>query len=182
MALDQKRLEELGRELLLAIGEDPTRSGITGTPRRWAKWWSEFMDFDPGKVDVLFESQHTSSMVIVAGIKVWSLCEHHLLPFNCEVAIGYVPNGEVLGLSKFARIAHKVAHGLQVQERMTEQIATEVQTVTGSGDVIVVGRGEHLCGTMRGIKTHMSMRTIATRGSFDYSPDLRMEFYKLAGW
>ena len=112
--VDYPRLLELGRELLIAIGEDPDREGLQDTPRRWANWWREFIEYDAGTTDTSFNSVSTDQMVCVSGMRVFSLCEHHLLPMWCDVAIGYIPRDKVLGLSKFARIAHKFAHQLQV--------------------------------------------------------------------
>src|SRR5262245_13700030 len=99
------RLLELGRELLVALGEDPDREGLQGTPRRWADWWREFIEYDPGNTETTFSSVSTDQLVCVSGMRVFSLCEHHLLPMWCDVSIGYVPGDKVLGLSKFARIA-----------------------------------------------------------------------------
>ena len=115
MAIDLHRLEQIGHDLLLAIGEDPSREGLVRTPHRWASWWQEFIEYDAGNTDVTFEMVRTDQMVVVSGIKIWSLREHHLLPFWCEVAIGYIADGKVLGLSKFARIAHMASHRLQIQ-------------------------------------------------------------------
>ena len=120
-----KRLEGIGRNLLLAIGEDPTREGLKMTPNRFARWWKEFIDYDPGTIETTFafESFRTDQMVVCAGVPVFSLCEHHLLPFKCEISMAYIATEHVLGLSKFARIAHKYSHRLQVQERLVHQIA-----------------------------------------------------------
>ena len=112
-----KRLEWIGRNLLLAIGEDPTREGLKMTPNRFARWWKEFIDYDPGTIETTFafESFRTDQMVVCAGVPVFSLCEHHLLPFKCEISMAYIATEHVLGLSKFARIAHKYSHRLQVR-------------------------------------------------------------------
>lgn len=178
--VDYDRLERLGRELLKAIGEDPAREALVDTPRRWAAWWREFIDFDPGRVDTTFESEGSGQLVVVSGLRVWSLCEHHLLPFWCDVSIGYRPTDRVLGLSKFGRIAHAHAHALQVQERLVEGIASEVADLTGSDDVIVLAEGQHLCMTMRGVKTPALMSSTALRGVFAEDASARAEFYRLA--
>lgn len=111
-----KRLERIGRKLLVAIGEDPTREGLKMTPNRFARWWKEFIDYDPGTIETTFafESFRTDQMVVCAGVPVFGLCEHHLLPFRCEISMAYIASEHVLGLSKFARIAHKYSHRLQV--------------------------------------------------------------------
>src|SRR2546423_5462824 len=133
--VDYPRLLALGRELLLAIGEDPDREGLRETPRRWADAWREFIEYDPGTTETTFASVASDQMVCVSGIRVASLCEHHLLPFWCDISIGYIPNAKVLGLSKFARIAHQFAHRLQLQERLGEQIADEISRITGTQNV-----------------------------------------------
>ena len=166
----------MGRELLLAIGEDPERPGLQDTPRRWAAWWREFLDYDAGNTDVLFEHVSSGQLVTVSGLRVWSLCEHHILPFWCDVAIGYLARDRVLGLSKFARIAQMFAHRLQVQERLVEQIADEVRRLTLTPDVAVLARGEHLCMTMRGVRTAGVMKAATMRGQFKDSPSTRAEF------
>ena len=177
--VDYPKLLELGRELLIAIGEDPDREGLLDTPRRWADWWREFIAYDPGTTDTVFSSVSTDQMVCVSGLRVFSLCEHHLLPMWCDVAIGYIPTDRILGLSKFARIAQKFAHQLQVQERLGEQIADEVARLTSTEDIAVVLKGEHLCMSSRGIRTPGVMTTSVMRGIFRAEYDTRMEFLRL---
>jgi GTP cyclohydrolase IA len=118
-------------------------------------------------------------MVVCAGVAVFSLCEHHLLPFKCEISMAYIATEHVLGLSKFARIAHKYSHRLQVQERLVHQIADEITAITDARDVAVLARGEHLCMQMRGIKSDGLMSTSVMRGLFR-SSDAREEFLTLA--
>jgi GTP cyclohydrolase I len=177
--VDYPRLLELGRELLLAIGEDPDREGLLETPRRWADSWREFIEYNPGTTDTVFETSSADQMVTVSGMRVSSLCEHHLLPFWCDVAIGYIADGKVLGLSKFARIAHQFAHQLQLQERLGQQIADEVSRITGTENVAVVLKGEHLCMTTRGIRTPGTMSSSVMRGVFRAEYETRMEFLRL---
>lgn len=175
----QRQIEFLIAELLRTIGENPDRAGLKDTPRRVAAFWSEFIDYDPGVTDTTFESISTNHMVIVSPIRVWSLCEHHLLPFWCDVSIGYIPRDKVLGLSKFARIAQQYAHKLQLQEQLVDEIATEVSKVTGSPDVMVIGRGEHLCMVMRGIQTPALMMSSRIMGAFATEDAARAEFLSL---
>jgi GTP cyclohydrolase I len=177
--VDYPKLLELGRELLIAIGEDPDREGLLDTPSRWADWWREFIEYDPGTTDTVFSSVSTDQMVCVSGLRVFSLCEHHLLPMWCDVAVGYIPTDRILGLSKFARIAQKFAHQLQVQERLGEQIADEVAHLTSTEDIAVVLKGEHLCMSSRGIRTPGVMTTSVMRGIFRAEYDTRMEFLRL---
>lgn len=174
--VDYPRLLALGRELLIAIGEDPEREGLQETPRRWADAWREFIEYDPGTLDTCFDSASVDQMVTISGIRVSSLCEHHLMPFTCEVAIGYIAQGKVLGLSKFARIAHKFAHRLQLQEQLGQQIADEVCRIAGTENVAVVLKGEHLCMSARGIRTPGEMTSSVMRGIFRAESEARMEF------
>ena len=177
--VDYPRLLELGRELLIALGEDPNREGLLDTPRRWADSWREFIEYDPGTTETTFESVAIDQMVTVSGIRVSSLCEHHLMPFWCDVAIGYITREKVLGLSKFARIAHQFAHQLQIQERLGQQIADEISRITGTEDVAVVLKGEHLCMSARGIRTPGLMTSSVMRGVFRAEYETRMEFLRL---
>lgn len=180
LKVDTDLLLRLGKELLYAIGEDPDREGLRDTPRRWASWWREFIEYDAGALDTHFAAVEQGQMVLVSGMRVWSLCEHHLLPFWCDVTIGYIPDGHVLGLSKFARIAHKHAHRLQVQERLVSGIADELEALAQTPHVAVLARGEHLCMTMRGIKTPALMTSTAQRGTFQEDA-VFARFLQLAG-
>jgi GTP cyclohydrolase I len=179
MSVNKELIASLTRQLLVAIGEDPERDGLKETPARYAKWWAEFIDYEPGKVSTAFSLGKTDEMVAVTGMEVHSLCEHHLLPFSATVHVAYIPGEMVLGLSKFARIAHRHAHKLQVQERLVEQIADEIEQVTGSKDVAVIIDGEHSCMSSRGIRTKGSMRTNIMRGAFREQHAARAEFLSL---
>lgn len=179
--VDYAALLRIGHDLLKAIGEDPTRAGLQETPRRFADWWREFIDYAPGTTDTCFESVTSDQLVTVSGMRVWSLCEHHLLPFWCDVSIGYITNEKVLGLSKFARIAHQFAHGLQLQEQLSMQIADEVCRILESEDVAVFITGEHLCMSMRGIRTPGRMTSSVMRGKFRAQHETRMEFLRMIG-
>lgn len=177
--VDRAALLRIGRELLIALGEDPDREGLKDTPRRWADWWQEFIEYDPGRTDTCFHNVTTDQMVVVSGMRVWSVCEHHLLPFWCDVSIGYIANDRVLGLSKFARIAHQYAHSLQIQEQLCQQIANEVQHIAKTDSVAVIAQGEHLCMSMRGIRTQGLMTSSVMSGVFKSKSDARMEFLQL---
>ena len=172
--------EKAVRDLLVAIGEDPGRPGLVDTPKRVAKWWREFIDYNPGELGTCFEDA-TAGFVMVSGMRVWSLCEHHLLPFWCDVTVGYITDARVLGLSKFARIAHAHAHALQVQERLVAGIAADVRQACATDNVAVVARGEHLCMTMRGVRTPALMLSSSLHGVFRHEPAVRAEFFSLAG-
>lgn len=179
--VDQTKVRRATRLLLEAIGEDPEREGLKDTPNRIGRFWAEFIDYDPGKTETQFESITVDQLVVVSGMRVYSLCEHHLLPFYCDVTIGYLTGDTVLGLSKFARIAHQFAHRLQLQERLVHQIADEVTRITGSEHVAVVATGVHMCMVMRGIKTDGVMTSSEMRGSFRENQQSRLEFLTLAG-
>jgi len=160
-SVDVDEVQTIVRALLVALGQNPDREGLRETPARVARFWSEFLDHDPGDTGTTFE--HTMAgdqYVLVGGIRTWSMCEHHLLPFSAEVSIGYLPAGRVLGLSKLARVVLQFAHRLQLQEQLTSQVAQEVARLTGSPDVGVWTVGEHLCMSVRGVREH-SARTVA---------------------
>ena len=172
-------LERICRELLCVIGEDVNRPGLKDTPSRFARSWLEFIDYDPGNMETTFESVQTDQMVVVKGIRVWSMCEHHLLPFWCDLSIGYVTGEKVLGLSKFARVAQEAAHRLQIQEGLVHSIGEKIVALTGSKNVAVHGVGEHLCMTMRGAKSPAQMVTSVMRGCFRDEPSARAEFLEM---
>lgn len=181
MRVDDEKLQVLARELLTALGEDPGRPGLRDTPRRWANWWREFIEYDPGETATTFETISTGQMVCVSGMRVYSICEHHLLPFVVEVSIGYIADNRVLGLSKFARIAQQFAHQLQVQERLGEQISEEVARMVDTPDVAVLLKGEHLCMVSRGVRTPGIMKTTVMKGIFLENAQMRQEFFALVG-
>jgi len=181
MTVDRVGVERAIRLLLMCIGEDDLREGLRETPVRLARFWKEFIDYDPGKVDVTFSSVETDQMVVVKDIRVYSLCEHHLLPMILDVNIGYITRDKVLGLSKLARIAHKHAHRLQIQERLTRDIAYEVGRLANTKDVAVLIEGTHLCMQMRGIRSSGTMITSTLMGTFKDKPACRAEFLQLIG-
>lgn len=178
MYVDVERAQDAIRELLLAIGEDPDRAGLKDTPKRVAHYWREFIEYQPGTMTTFDSEEITDEMVVVSGMKVYSMCEHHLLPFWTDVSVGYMAQRSILGLSKFARIAHKHAHKLQLQEQLIKQIADEVVEITGTSDVAVIGTGEHSCMISRGIKTPGRMTSSSIRGRFA-DPAMRQEFLTL---
>jgi GTP cyclohydrolase I len=175
-AVDYEQLMLTGRSLVVALGYDPDDESWRETPRRFADSWREFIEFDPGVVDTAFDGLASDQLVVVSDMRLWSVCQHHLLPFWCDVSIAYVPNGVVLGLSKFARVAHAAAHKPQLQERMSEEIATTIQRLTGSTDVAVIARGQHLCMAMRGVRTPGSVTSVVLRGAFRNKDHVYSEF------
>lgn len=174
-----KQLEALGRTLLETLGEDPDREGLQDTPQRFARYWQEFLHYDAGAVDTTFHTTTVDQMVVVSGIRVWSLCEHHLLPFWCDLAVGYITRVKVVGLSKIPRICQRHAHKLQLQERLVDDIANELIRITESPDVAVVAKGVHTCMAMRGVKSEGAMTTSIMRGRYKSNHQTRMEFFKL---
>ena len=176
--VDHPRLKEIVRELLIALGEDPDREGLQDTPRRIANFWRDFIEYDPGKLDTVFSSVRHNQMVAVTGMRVWSMCEHHMLPFWCDVSVAYIAEDKVLGLSKFARIAHKNAHALSLQEKLVADIQSDIMEYLDTKNVAVMAKGEHLCMTMRGIRTPHRMISSALEGQF-LDPHTRAEFLSL---
>jgi GTP cyclohydrolase I len=176
--VDHPRLKELVREMLIALGEDPDREGLLETPRRIANFWQEFIEYDPGKLNTTFSSVRHNQMVAVTGMRVWSMCEHHMLPFWCDVSVAYIAEDKVLGLSKFARIAHKNAHALSLQEKLVADISDDLKKFLETENVAVLAKGEHLCMTMRGIRTPHRMISSALSGKF-HKAEQRMEFLRI---
>jgi GTP cyclohydrolase IA len=180
-AFDHARAEAAVRELLLAIGEDPDREGLRETPGRVARAYEELtIGLHQAPEDVLttvFALDH-DEMVLVRDIELWSMCEHHLVPFTGVAHVGYIPSeaGKVTGLSKLARLVDVYAKRPQVQERLTTQIADALMAILEARGVIVVIEAEHLCMTMRGVKK-AGARTItsAVRGSFRSNATTRAE-------
>jgi GTP cyclohydrolase I len=174
-----EQLEHLGRNLLEILGEDPDRAGLRETPQRFARYWQEFLDYDAGKTDTTFETVQVDQMVVVSKMRVWSLCEHHLLPFWCDISIGYITVAKVIGLSKLPRICQRHAHKLQLQERLIDEIANEVEAITQSPDVAVIAKGTHTCMAMRGVKSDGVMTSSVMRGRYKSNHHTRMEFLSL---
>jgi GTP cyclohydrolase I len=174
-------LDEAVRQILTGIGEDPQRQGLEKTPQRVSRMYAELTSgyhTDPVKLinGALFDSDY-SEMVVVKDIEFFSLCEHHMLPFFGRAHVAYIPNGQVIGLSKIPRIVEMFARRLQIQERMTEQIANFLEQVLDAQGVAVMVEGAHMCSMMRGVKkAQASMRTTAMLGAFKENKDLRSEF------
>jgi len=182
---DAPRVEAAVREILVAIGEDPDRDGLRGTPARVARAYAEtFAGLHTDPADVLrtvFDAGH-DEMVIVKDIEVFSSCEHHLVPFHGVAHVGYIPNeqGQITGLSKLARLVDVFARRPQVQERLTSQVADALRDALKPRGVIVVIEAEHLCMSMRGVRRPGSRTvTSAVRGAFRDSASTRAEAMSL---
>ena len=177
--------EALIRRELEIIGEDPARDGLVKTPERVAKamsWLTRGYGMDVADVvgDAVFDEPH-ASMVMVRDIEFYSMCEHHMLPFFGRAHIAYIPNGKIVGLSKLPRIVEVFARRLQVQERLTEQVAQAIEDVLRPQGVGVVLEAEHLCMMMRGVEKQASSTiTSALRSSFQSDAKTRDEFLRLA--
>ncbi|MFC1964239.1 GTP cyclohydrolase I FolE [Chloroflexota bacterium] len=182
---DEAKIRKAVNDIILAIGEDPKREGLLGTPERVAEMYAELfggMNKDPkAELGVGFELGHRE-MVILKDIPFYSMCEHHLLPFYGIAHVGYIPNddGRIVGISKLARVVEIIARRPQVQERMTTEIADAVDNGIRPAGVAVVIQAEHLCMVMRGIKKPGSnVITSAIRGAFRRRSASRAEFFSL---
>jgi GTP cyclohydrolase I len=179
--IDQNEIQSAVKIILQAVGENPERDGLKRTPERIARMYAELLSgyqMDPVAVvnDALFEVKY-DEMVIVRDIEFYSLCEHHLLPFMGRVHVAYIPNGKVLGLSKIPRIVDLYARRLQVQERMTRQIADFIRDLLHPQGVAVVVEALHLCMSMRGVQKHNArLTTSAMHGAFRANLATRQEF------
>lgn len=180
---DLARIEGAVREIIEAIGEDPRREGLVDTPARVARMYAELFEglrIDPTEyLKVGFEAGH-DEMVILRDIPFYSVCEHHFMPFHGTAAVGYIPDGRVVGVSKLARLVEGYARRPQLQERLTSQVADALMDTLEPDGVAVVISAEHLCMTQRGIKKPGSrMVTSATRGTFRKNEVTRAEFLSL---
>ncbi len=179
--IDAQEASQAIEDLLRALGEDPQRPGLRRTPERVARMYAELLEGyqqDPVALvnDALFEESY-DAMIVVRDIEFFSLCEHHLLPFMGRAHVAYLPKGHVIGLSKIPRIVDMYARRLQVQERMTRQIAEFIDEILHPLGVAVVVEGLHLCATMRGVKKRDARMTTSTMlGAFRNSMATRQEF------
>jgi GTP cyclohydrolase I len=177
---------ELVRRQLELLGEDPDREGLKRTPQRVATslaWLTRGYEMDVAQVvgQGIFDAEGASNMVMVRDIELYSLCEHHMLPFFGKAHVAYIPNGKIVGLSKLPRLVEVFARRLQVQERLTEQIAQAIEDTLHPQGVGVVVEAYHLCMMMRGVEKQNSKTiTSAVRGLFRSDPRTREEFLSLA--
>ncbi len=184
--MNHTRVEELIKELLVELGEDPSRDGLTKTPQRVARSW-EFLtrgynqNLETIINSAIFESA-SNNMIIVRDIEVYSMCEHHMLPFFGKCHIGYISEDKVIGVSKLARIVDCFARRLQIQENLTDEIARAVMEAVAPEGVGVVMECRHMCMMMRGVEKQNSvMTTSSLLGSFHNSEATRNEFLNLIG-
>ena len=179
-------MEQAFRTILEQVGEDPEREGLLDTPSRAAKAM-EFLTKGYGETleslvnEALFASD-TSEMILVQDIELYSMCEHHMLPFIGKCHVAYLPTGRVLGLSKVARIVDMYARRLQIQENLSKQIAEAIHSVTGAAGVGVIIEAQHMCMMMRGVeKQNSMMKTSMMLGQFQADQSTRMEFLSILG-
>jgi len=161
--INKKKIEKLVRQILIELGENPDREGLIGTPHRIAEMYEEIFSgyHMNSELDISFNEETDS--IIAKDIQFYSMCEHHMLPFFGKIHIAYVPSGKVFGISKLARLVEKYSRRLQIQERLTKEIADEIMRMGVKG-VMVVAEGEHLCMRMRGVKNSGMITTVANRG------------------
>ncbi len=177
-------IERLCYEMIESIGEDPSREGLLKTPQRFSKAIKELtvgysQNADSIVNGAIFE-QADSEMIVVKDIEFYSLCEHHLLPFFGKASVAYIPNGKIIGLSKIPRIVNMYARRLQVQERLTEEICTEISRILNPKGVACSIEGFHMCMMMRGIQVQSSkMITNSLHGLFKSNPLTRQEFFSV---
>ncbi|MDD3852516.1 MAG: GTP cyclohydrolase I FolE [Syntrophomonadaceae bacterium] len=182
--IDKPKVEKAVRMILEAIGEDPEREGLLDTPRRVANMYSEIfagLDVEPRELLQVRFSEFHDELVLVKDIPLYSMCEHHLLPFYGRAHVAYIPRGgQVVGISKLARVADAYAHRPQLQERLTSQIADCINDTLNPYGVGVVIQAEHMCMTMRGIRKPGSLTvTSAVRGIFESRSEARTELLSL---
>ena len=170
--INKKKIEKLLRQLLIELGENPDREGLRDTPRRMADMYEEiFAGYRMNaELDVSFGEE--TDAIIAKDIQFYSMCEHHMLPFYGKIHIAYVPSGKVFGISKLARLVEKYARRMQIQERLTKQIADEIIRSEIKGVVVIV-EAEHLCMKMRGVKNDSLMITVCNRGVMEEQKQLR---------
>ena len=177
---------KLTKDLLKTIGEDPEREGLLKTPKRVGKAWEYFSQgYRENLDDIINEAvfhEDCSEIVVVRDIEFFSMCEHHMIPFFGRAHVGYLPNGKVIGLSKIPRIVDMFSRRLQLQERLTSQVANTVQDILDPIGVAVVMEGRHLCMQMRGVEKQNSYAsTSAMLGQFRKSAETRAEFLSIIG-
>jgi GTP cyclohydrolase IA len=162
-SIRKTKIEKLIRQVLIELGENPDREGLIGTPRRIAEMYEEIFSgyHMNSELDISFNEETDS--IIARDIQFYSMCEHHMLPFFGKIHIAYIPSGKVFGISKLVRLVEKYSRRLQIQERLTKEIADEIMRMDVKG-VMVVAEGEHLCMKMRGVRNNGIITTVANRG------------------
>ncbi|MDI1494830.1 MAG: GTP cyclohydrolase I [Cenarchaeum symbiont of Oopsacas minuta] len=166
MIMDEVRIENLIKNLIIEIGEDPTREGLHDTPKRIAKMYKEIFGGYESDPQLAVQFSVDSDTVIIRNIKFYSMCEHHMLPFYGKIHIAYSPNGRVFGVSKLIRLVEKYSRRLQIQERLTKNIADDLYS-QGVKGVAIIAQAEHFCMKMRGVHSDAEMISSTFRGIFN---------------
>ena len=164
--MDEESIKKLVSELIVEIGEDPTREGLTRTPERVADTYKEIFGGYDSNSELSVQFSEDSEVVVIRDIQFYSMCEHHILPFFGKIQLAYSPNGRVFGISKLVRLVEKYSRRLQIKERMTKNIAYELYS-HGVKGVAVITEAEHLCMKMRGVKNNASVSSAAFRGIYE---------------
>jgi GTP cyclohydrolase I len=164
--MDQERVNKLVRELIIEIGEDPTREGLKDTPERIGRMYQEIFNGYESDSELSVQFSEDSDTIVARDIQFYSMCEHHMLPFFGKIHIAYSPNGRVFGISKLIRLVEKYSKRLQIQERLTKNIADEI-FAQGVKGVVVVTDAEHLCMKMRGVRNDATLTSAAYRGIYE---------------
>ena len=164
--MDEERVKKLVRELIIEVGEDPTREGLRETPERIANMYKEIFEGYDTDSELSVQFSEDSDVVIARDIQFYSMCEHHMLPFFGKIHIAYSPNGRVFGISKLVRLVEKYSKRLQIQERLTKNIADELHS-QGVKGVVVLADAEHLCMKMRGVRNDATLSSSAFRGIYE---------------
>ena len=163
MPINKKKIEKLIREILIELGENPDREGLIETPRRMANMYEEIFGGYKLNSELEVSFSEETDAIIAKDIQFYSMCEHHMLPFYGKVHIVYIPDGRVFGISKLVRLVEKYSKRMQIQERLTKEVANEIMKMRVKG-VMVVAEGEHLCMKMRGVKNNSVIMTITYKG------------------
>ena len=184
--MENDKIENLTKQLIEEIGEDPSREGLLKTPSRVSKAWSFFSGGYNQNLDKIINNavfnEDATDMGVVRDVEFFSLCEHHLIPFFGRAHVAYLPNGKVIGLSKIPRIIDMFSRRLQVQERLTRQIAETVKEILDPIGVAVIMEGQHMCMQMRGVEKQNSLTTTSSMlGKFRESDRTRSEFLSIIG-
>jgi GTP cyclohydrolase I len=172
--INKKNIERLIRQLLIELGENPEREGLVSTPRRIAEMYSEIFAGYGSHSELEVSFTEETDLIIAKDIHFYSMCEHHMLPFYGKIHIAYIPTKKVFGISKLVRLVEKYARRLQVQERLTREIADEIDSMGVKG-VMVMAEGEHLCMRMRGVKNNSIIMTSTSKGIIKEQKEVRQE-------
>ena len=172
--INKKNIEKLIRQLLIELGENPDREGLVSTPKRIAEMYNELFRGYSSSSELETSFTEQTDLIMARDIEFYSMCEHHMLPFYGKIHIAYIPTKKVFGISKLVRLVEKYAKRLQVQERLTKEIANEIDNMGVKG-VMVIAEGEHLCMKMRGVKNNSKIMTVTSKGILKEQNEVRQD-------